>query len=73
MALLTPAGSATIGPRVSPVCGNALAGSSSATSWSTAGWVVFLSGFFEPVLYLLSIGIGVGQLVGDFTCPTAAR
>lgn len=30
-------------------------------------WVVFLSGFFEPVFYLLSIGIGVAQLVGDFT------
>ena len=27
-------------------------------------WVIF-SGFFEPVLYLLSIGIGVGALVGD--------
>lgn len=27
-------------------------------------WVIF-SGFFEPVLYLLSIGIGVGELVGD--------
>jgi len=30
-------------------------------------WVVFLSGFFEPVFYLLSIGIGVAALVGDFT------
>lgn len=30
-------------------------------------WIVFLSGFFEPVFYLLSIGIGVAQLVGDFT------
>jgi lipooligosaccharide transport system permease protein len=29
-------------------------------------WLVVLSGFFEPVLYLLSIGIGVGALVGDF-------
>jgi lipooligosaccharide transport system permease protein len=27
-------------------------------------WVIFLSGFLEPVLYLLSIGIGVGKLVG---------
>ena len=25
-----------------------------------------VSGFFEPLLYLLSIGIGVGALVGDF-------
>jgi len=31
------------------------------------GWKVFLTGMLEPVLYLLSIGIGVGGLVGDFT------
>jgi lipooligosaccharide transport system permease protein len=30
-------------------------------------WLVVISGFFEPVLYLLSIGVGVGGLVGDFT------
>ena len=29
-----------------------------------AYWVVLLSGFFEPLLYLLSIGVGVGALVG---------
>lgn len=28
-------------------------------------WLVFLTGFAEPVLYLLSIGVGVGALVGD--------
>jgi lipooligosaccharide transport system permease protein len=27
-------------------------------------WFVFASGFAEPILYLLSIGIGVGELVG---------
>jgi lipooligosaccharide transport system permease protein len=27
-------------------------------------WWVFVTGFFEPVLFLLSIGIGVGKLVG---------
>jgi lipooligosaccharide transport system permease protein len=32
-------------------------------------WIFFVSGFFEPVFYLLSIGIGVGKLVGDFTLP----
>jgi len=32
-------------------------------------WVVFLTGFFEPVLYLFSIGIGVSQLVGGVTLP----
>jgi lipooligosaccharide transport system permease protein len=29
-------------------------------------WLVFLTGFVEPVLYLFSIGIGVGQLVHGF-------
>ena len=28
-------------------------------------WMVFLSTFFEPILYLLSVGIGVGALVGN--------
>jgi lipooligosaccharide transport system permease protein len=32
-------------------------------------WLVVLSGFFEPVLYLLAIGVGVGGLVGGFTLP----
>jgi lipooligosaccharide transport system permease protein len=35
----------------------------------TGYWWVVLSGFFEPVLYLLSIGIGVGALVKGFTLP----
>jgi lipooligosaccharide transport system permease protein len=30
-------------------------------------WAVFLAGLLEPVLYLLSIGIGVGRLVGEVT------
>lgn len=30
-------------------------------------WFIFLTGFIEPVLYLLSIGIGVGALVGNLT------
>ena len=28
-------------------------------------WLVLVSGFFEPLFYLLSIGIGVGALVGN--------
>jgi lipooligosaccharide transport system permease protein len=32
-------------------------------------WLVVISGFFEPVLYLLSIGFGVGSLVSGFTLP----
>jgi lipooligosaccharide transport system permease protein len=30
---------------------------------------VLLSGFVEPVLYLLSIGVGVGALIGDLALP----
>jgi lipooligosaccharide transport system permease protein len=30
-------------------------------------WIVIVSGFFEPLFYLLSIGIGVGKLVPDLT------
>jgi lipooligosaccharide transport system permease protein len=29
-------------------------------------WKLFLTGFLEPVFYLLSIGIGVGQLIDTF-------
>ena len=29
-------------------------------------WKLFLTGFLEPVLYLFSIGIGVGQLIDTF-------
>ena len=32
-------------------------------------WVVFASGFVEPVLYLASMGIGLGALVGDVPGP----
>ena len=28
-------------------------------------WFIFLTGFAEPLLFLLSIGVGVGELVGD--------
>ena len=33
------------------------------------GWVVLLSGFFEPFFYLLSIGFGLGRMVGDVAGP----
>ncbi|HWU22975.1 MAG TPA: ABC transporter, partial [Nocardioides sp.] len=29
-------------------------------------WKLFLTGFLEPFFYLLSIGIGVGALIGGF-------
>lgn len=32
---------------------------------SGGGWMILLSGFFEPLLYLLSIKVGFGSLVGD--------
>ncbi|MFQ5558432.1 MAG: ABC transporter permease, partial [Acidimicrobiales bacterium] len=35
-----------------------------ATAARTFGWVL-ASGFFEPVFYLLLVGVGVGELVGD--------
>ena len=32
-------------------------------------WVVIVSGFFEPLFYLLSLGVGVSRLVGDVPGP----
>ncbi len=32
-----------------------------------SAWKLFVTGFLEPVFYLLSIGVGVGQLVESFT------
>jgi lipooligosaccharide transport system permease protein len=33
------------------------------------GWVALATGFVEPVLFLLSIGLGVGELVGTLPGP----
>ena len=33
------------------------------------GWIVILSGFFEPLFYLLSIGFGLGALIGAIAGP----
>ena len=33
------------------------------------GWLMILSGFFEPLFYLLSIGFGIGGMVGDVPGP----
>jgi lipooligosaccharide transport system permease protein len=32
-------------------------------------WMVIVSGFFEPLFYLLSIGVGIGKLVGTVHAP----
>lgn len=31
----------------------------------SSNWLVILSGFVEPVLYLLAFGFGIGQLIGE--------
>ena len=36
------------------------------------GWIVIFSGFFEPLFYLLSIGLGIGGMVGDVAGPGGA-
>ena len=33
-------------------------------------WVVVVSGFFEPVFYLLAMGVGLGAYIGDVTLPS---
>jgi len=33
------------------------------------GWIVILSGFFEPLFYLLGIGFGLGALIGTIPGP----
>ena len=41
-----------------------------ARGWSatrSTNWLVIVSGFFEPIFYLLSLGIGFGGLVGAIT------
>jgi lipooligosaccharide transport system permease protein len=35
----------------------------------SSNWLVMMSGFFEPVLYLLSMGVGLGALVGSVPGP----
>ena len=32
-------------------------------------WIAFVTGFFEPVFYLFSLGIGLGELVGAIEGP----
>jgi len=36
----------------------------------SSNWLIVVSGFFEPVFYLLSLGIGLGALVGSVSTTT---
>jgi lipooligosaccharide transport system permease protein len=38
-------------------------------SLKTSAWFVVISGFFEPVFYLLAFGLGLGTLVGTVSGP----
>ncbi len=33
------------------------------------GWMVIFSGFFEPLFYLVAIGLGIGGMIGDVPLP----
>ena len=33
------------------------------------GWMVIFSGFFEPLFYLVAIGLGIGGMIGDVPGP----
>lgn len=35
--------------------------------WSRRLWWIVVSGFFEPVFYLLAVGVGISELVGTVT------
>jgi lipooligosaccharide transport system permease protein len=39
-------------------------------SFKSSAWIAVISGFFEPVLYLLSFGYGIGELVGNISTTT---
>jgi lipooligosaccharide transport system permease protein len=39
---------------------------------NSRAWLPLVSGFFEPVFYLLALGVGFGRLVSQVTGPTGA-
>ncbi len=41
-------------------------------TWGT-NWAIMVSGFVEPVLYLVAMGIGLGSLIGTVTGPGGAE
>ena len=40
-------------------------------AFRSSAWVVVLTGFLEPVLYLFSFGYGVGKLIGTMEVSPA--
>ena len=42
-------------------------------AFKSSTWVVILTGFMEPVFYLLSFGYGVGKLIGDIEVTPGHR
>lgn len=69
-------GSATLAARVVPP---QLLGAGGATKMLERNflvyrriWLIVFSGFFEPIFYLFSIGVGLGALVGDVAGPGGA-
>ena len=39
----------------------------------SSNWIIVVSGFFEPVFYLLSMGLGLGALVGSVETTTGQQ
>lgn len=42
------------------------------TAFKSSTWLVVLSGFVEPVLYLFAFGFGLGQFIGDISVSNSA-
>jgi len=66
MALTGAALARSVRERRSPHSGGARALLLRNFTFYKRGWIFFLTGFFEPVLYLFSIGVGVGAIVDGF-------
>jgi lipooligosaccharide transport system permease protein len=71
LAPVRPAPESRSGPLASLYSGNsrAVIGRGLLATRSTS-WLIVLSGFFEPIFYLLSLGIGLGAIVGAVTTST---
>jgi lipooligosaccharide transport system permease protein len=39
----------------------------------SSNWLIVLSGFFEPIFYLLSMGLGLGALIGTITTESGQK